>query len=151
MYSPAARPSMQRAAPAKNRRLSTRTGTSSRIAAIGLPTFSDSTRLSSSAPASSASAIRRSASARSPGGVPDQPSNAPAAAATAASTSAASDSGARAMTSPVAGSRISSVAPARGAAGAPPMKLSIVVATVLIGRALLLVSRRRPRPRRRDG
>ncbi len=72
MYLPAAVASMQRAAPAKKRRLSHATGISSRAATIGLPTFSDSTTLSSSARSSIASAIRSSARARSPGGVQDQ-------------------------------------------------------------------------------
>src|ERR1035438_1807893 len=49
MYSPAALPSRQRAAPAKKRRLSAITGSSSFVtASIGLPAFSASMRASSS-------------------------------------------------------------------------------------------------------
>ena len=59
MYSPAARPSRSRAAPAKNRTWSTITGISSAIVtANGLPVFSHSARTSSSAPDSMASATR---------------------------------------------------------------------------------------------
>ena len=66
MYSPALRPSSVRAAPAKNRRLSTIGGISSDIVtAIGLPTLIDSRRTSSSALASIASASFRSPSCRS--------------------------------------------------------------------------------------
>ena len=56
MYSPAARPSSVRAAPAKKRMLSEETGISSRAAGSGLPTFCDSSWASSSVFASIASA-----------------------------------------------------------------------------------------------
>ncbi len=50
MYSPAARPSSTRAAPAKKRRLSAITGSSSVVtASIGLPALSASSRAISSA------------------------------------------------------------------------------------------------------
>ena len=95
MYSPAAWPSITRAAPAKKRRLSATTGSSSSsVVWYGLPTFSDSMRASSSAFSSIASAIFSSASARSRGVACDQPSNALRAAATAASTSSWLDFGA---------------------------------------------------------
>ena len=76
---------------------------SSLKAPIGLPALSDSSSEISSACSSIASASFRSAPARSPGVVLDQPSKAVRAAATAWSTSAAVDSGAFAITSPVAG------------------------------------------------
>ena len=63
MYSPALRPSRVRAAPAKNRRLSTIGGISSLIVtSAGLPAFSDSIFTISSALASIASASLSSAS-----------------------------------------------------------------------------------------
>ena len=104
MYSPATWPCIVRAAPAKKRRLSAATGISSDFtSSTGLPTFSDSSCASSSACSSIASAIRSSASARSPGVVEAQPSNAASAARTAASTSSGPDFGAVAISSSVAG------------------------------------------------
>ena len=68
MYSPAARPSRTRAAPAKNRIWSTIGGISSAaVTAIGLPVFSLSRAISSSAFASTTSAIRSRAACRSDG------------------------------------------------------------------------------------
>src|SRR6059058_5544400 len=67
MYSPADLPSSKRAAPAKKRKLSEQTGSSSFAYASGLPTFSDSTSASSSVCSSIASASLSSISARSPG------------------------------------------------------------------------------------
>ena len=68
MYSPALRPSSMRAAPAKNRRLSTIGGISSDIVTSkGLPTFSDSIFTISSACSSMRSASRSNASWRSLG------------------------------------------------------------------------------------
>ena len=62
MYSPAARPSRTRAAPAKKRIWSIIGGISSEcVTASGLPVFWDSSSTSSSAWASSASAILSSA------------------------------------------------------------------------------------------
>ena len=68
MYSPAERPSSIRAAPAKKRIWSTIGGISSaRVSPIGLPVFSDSAAISSSARASNASAIFSRAFWRSAG------------------------------------------------------------------------------------
>ena len=68
MYSPALLPSRWRAAPAKNRIWSTIGGISSlRVSSIGLPQFSASSAISSSACASTASAMRINASDRSDG------------------------------------------------------------------------------------
>ncbi len=112
MYSPAARPSRQRAAPAKKRRLSAITGSSSLLtASIGLPAFSASMRAISSPCSSIASASASSACERCAGVVVDQPSNARRAARTARSTSSALDTGARAISSPVAGLSTGSVSP----------------------------------------
>ena len=73
MYSPAARPSSTRAAPAKNRIWSTIGGISSlAVSAHGLPVFCASSRTSSSARASMASAICSSARWRSLGVVSRQ-------------------------------------------------------------------------------
>ena len=129
MYSPAARPSMQRAAPAKKRRLSAITGTSSSITALrGLPASAASRSAISSPRSSIRSAMRSSARARSPGGVAAQPSKAFFAALTARSTSALVESGASAITSPVAGFTTSSDPPSTGSTASPPMKfLSLVV------------------------
>ncbi len=82
---------------------------SSRKALIGLPALSDSSSEISSACSSIASASLSIASARSPGVVVDQPPNALRAAATARFTSSAVDSGAWAITSPLAGLSTGSV------------------------------------------
>ena len=104
MYSPALLPSRWRAAVAKKRIWSTIGGISSeRVRAIGLPVFSTSSAISSSARASTASAMRNRASERSDGVESRHDSNAAAAACIAASTSAGPDSGASAYTSPVTG------------------------------------------------
>ena len=104
MYSPAARPSRTRAAPAKNRSWSTQGGSSSdSVIPSGLPVFSDSTLTNSAARSSSASAILSRAFCRSAGVVSPQVSNASAAARMARSTSSAPEAGAAAYTSPVAG------------------------------------------------
>ena len=77
MYSPADRPSRLRAAPAKNRSWSTIGGISSlAVSASGLPVFSLSRAMSSSAFASIASAIFSSASERSDGVLSRQDSKA---------------------------------------------------------------------------
>ncbi len=82
MYSPAARPSSTRAAPAKNRIWSTIGGISSAVvSASGLPVFCDSRATSSSACVSTASAILSRAFCRSDGVVSRHVSNAAAAAA----------------------------------------------------------------------
>src|SRR5437879_13747848 len=74
MYSPVARPSSTRAAPAKNRMQSTMGGISSDlVAASGLPTFSDSIRANSSPLAAIASASFSIRSLRSRGVLSDQP------------------------------------------------------------------------------
>ena len=128
MYSPAARPSRQRAAPAKKRRLSAITGISSfvhrldRLARVQrlqardlLAVLLDQRRRAPAAPARAA-----------PGSSCDQPSNALRAARTARSTSSAVEIGARASSSPVAGLRTASVSPSE-ATGSPSMKLLRVV------------------------
>ena len=86
MYSPAERPSRQRAAPAKKRSWSAITGISSSTTALrGLPASAASRSAISSPRSSIRSAIRSSARARSSGGIVAQlPSNASFAAATAA-------------------------------------------------------------------
>ena len=87
-YSPVARPSRLRAAPAKKATLSTVPGTSnSRASLIGLPAWRLSASANSSARAANATEMRARISARSPGVVPDQPPKARRAACTAASTS----------------------------------------------------------------
>jgi len=97
MYSAADRPSSMRAAPAKNRIWSIIGGISSdRVRPVGLPVFSTSAAISSSARDSNESAMRSRASWRSPGVVSRQDSNAVAAACMAASTSAADETGAAA-------------------------------------------------------
>ncbi len=107
-YSPAALPSSTRAAPAKNRSWSTIGGISSlAVSACGLPVFSDSSRMSSSACDSMASANFSSACWRSLGVVWPQVSKAAEAARYAASTSAAEETGAVATTWAVDGSTTS--------------------------------------------
>src|ERR1035437_2491004 len=104
MYSPAARPSSIRAAPAKNLIWSTIGGISSdAVSASGLPVVCDSPLTTSSALAWTASAIRSRARLRSPGVASRQPSNASAAEENAASTSVSPEIGAVAKASPVLG------------------------------------------------
>ena len=123
MYSPALRPSRWRAAVAKKRSWSTAGGISSeRVRAIGLPVFSTSRAISSSPRASTASAMRNSASERSAGVASRQPSNAAAAARIAASTSAGDDRGAVPYTVPVDGSTTSVVCPPSASTRAPLTK-----------------------------
>src|SRR2546430_3678522 len=122
MYSPVVRPSRQRAAPAKKRRLSTLTGGSSRAYASGLPTFCDSSSASSSVCSSIASASLSSASARSPGVVSSHSGSAFLAASTARSTSACVPLGTSAIVSPVAGFRTSIVPPSTASSHSPPTK-----------------------------
>src|SRR3972149_4782579 len=122
MYSPAALPSRQRAAPAKKRRLSTRKGPSARATVIGLPTFRASSAASSSVRSSSRSASFISWRLRSPGGVSDQPSKAAAAAFTARSTSFSDPLGTSAIVSSVAGLMIGWGAPAMASSHLPPTK-----------------------------
>ncbi len=94
MYSPAALPSSSRAAPAKKRIWSTIGGISSlRVRPIGLPVFSHSAAMRSSARSSNASAIFSRAFWRSDGVVSRQAGKAAAAASMAASTSACPESG----------------------------------------------------------
>ena len=96
MYSPAARPSSERAAPAKKRIWSAIGGISSlMVRPLGLPVFSASISTSRSALLSIASAIFSRQAIRSLGVVSRQPSsNARRAARIASSTSAGADSGA---------------------------------------------------------
>ena len=122
MYSPAARPSSVRAAPAKKRMLSEETGSSSRAAGSGLPTFCDSSWASSSVFASSASASLSSISARSPGVVSSHSGSAAFAASTARSTSAWVPCGTSAIVSAVDGFRISAVPPSAASTHLPPTK-----------------------------
>ena len=123
-YSPAARPSSTRAAPAKNRIWSTIGGSSSDIViAIGLPVFSHSAATISSPRASMASAMRSSARCRTDGVTSRHSSKARAAADIARSTSAASEIGAVAKTSPVLGSTSSLLRPAAVSTYSPSTKL----------------------------
>ena len=112
MYSAAASPSRLRAAPAKKRIWSTIGGiSSSMVSWKGFPVFSDSARTRSSARASRASAMRKSARLRSEGVVRRQELKASAATLTAWSTSAAPETGASAKASPVLGSTRGAVGP----------------------------------------
>ena len=124
MYSPADLPSSTRAAPAKNRSWSSIGGTSSlAVRACGLPVFSASSRMKSSARASMASANLRRAACRSLGVVSPHVSNAADAAAYARSTSAWVLTGALATTWAVAGLTMSVLASVSGSRYWPPMKL----------------------------
>ncbi len=121
MYSPVERPSRMRAAPAKKRRLSAISAGSSRAAAIGLPTFFDSSAASSSAFSSMTSASLRSISARSRGVESSHSGSAFLAAWTARSASSAVLAGTSAIASPVAGFRTSIVSPPAESTHSPPM------------------------------
>ena len=114
---------MVRAAPAKKRSSSAQIGSSSAASECGLPTLSDSSAASSSPWRSTVSASASSSSWRLPGVVSRQGIRAARAAATARSTSAALPSGTRAMISPVAGLRISRVAPSTASTSSPPTRL----------------------------
>ena len=130
MYSPALRPSSTRAAPAKNRSWSSAGGISSlRVSSIGLPVFSHSAAMISSARSSIASANFSSARCRSEGVVSRQVSKAEAAAAYAASTSACTDTGADPKTWPVVGSIRSARRPSAASTDLPSMKFCTVRAT----------------------
>src|SRR5215207_548925 len=94
---------------------------SSRKAERGLPASAASRSAISSARSSIPSAILSSRPARSPGVVAAQPSNASWAAFTAASTSRLPESGALAITSPVAGLTTASRLPSAGAVNLPPI------------------------------
>ena len=121
MYSLAALPSITRPAPAKKRRLSTTTGISSMAAPTGLPAFFDSSRPSSSARASIASASLSIIRLRSWGVVCCQVSKARAAALAARSTSSAPEAWTWAMTWPLAGFSTASVSPPALSTQAPSM------------------------------
>ena len=125
MYSPALRPPATRAAPAKNRRLSTIGGISSAIVtSAGLPAFSDSIFTNSSALDSIASASLSRASWRSFGVESNQvSSNAVLAAATALLASSAVASWTLAITAPVWGLMMSRVAPSDELTHSPPMNI----------------------------
>ena len=110
-----------RAAPAKNRNRSTHTVISSIAAPTGLPAFWLSSRPSSSARASSESAILRRSRLRSCGVVFFQLWNAVSAASTARFTSSAADAGTLAMTWPFAGFSMSSVSPLAESTALPPI------------------------------
>src|SRR5438046_7102184 len=122
MYSPADLPSSTRAAPAKKRKLSEQTGSSSFAYESGLPTFRDSSSASSSVCSSLASASFKSISARSPGVVSRHSTRAFFAAWTARSTSSALAFGTSAITSPVAGFRTSIVSPPAESTHSPPTR-----------------------------
>src|SRR5919204_5409288 len=122
MYSPVDLPSSTRAAPAKKRRLSAETGSSSRAAGSGLPTLVDSSCASSSACSSISSASLSRISARSPGVVSNHSGQAFFAASTARSTSAAVPRGTSAIASPVAGFSTSIVPPSAASTHSPPTK-----------------------------
>jgi hypothetical protein len=133
---------MQRAAPAKKRRLSTMAGTSSPLkASIGLPALADSSSAISSARSSRASASLRIASERSIGVLVPQPlSKAVRAAFTARSTSSWVELAACAISSPVAGFRTASVRPSAASTDSPSMKFLKVCVAVAIA-AFSLVGR----------
>ena len=122
MYSPAARPSRKRPAEAKNFQLSRVRSISNSMIETGLPTFSDSMADRFSMSASMRRASSWIASLRSRGVLAAHSGKARAAAATASSTSAVSDAGAVPMTAPVAGFRMSSVAPLRAGRHSLSMK-----------------------------
>src|SRR5438874_7599179 len=132
MYSPADLPSSSRAAPAKKRRLSAQTGSSSRAAPIGLPTLRDSICASSSALSSRICASLSKSSARSPGVESSHSGSACFAASTARSTSSAPQRGTAAIVSPVAGFSTSIVAPSAASVHAPPMNTFCCETTVLM-------------------
>src|SRR5215211_5915283 len=122
MYSPVARPSSSRAAPAKKRSWSTIGPiSSSNIACRGLPASFVSQSVISSARSWNASASFSSSSWRCPGVVTDQPSKALRAACAARLTSSSVESGECAITSPLAGLTTSSVFPSAGATNSPPI------------------------------
>src|SRR5262245_61857671 len=126
MYSPALLPSSRRAAPAKKRRLSEQTGSSSRAYASGLPTLRDSISASSSVCSSIRSASFSRISARSPGVVSSHSGSAAFAASIAASTSSAPQRGTSAITSSVAGFSTSIVSPEAASVHAPPTRICVV-------------------------
>src|SRR3990172_2904415 len=137
MYSAVALPSMQRAAPAKKRRLSTITGGSDLATSMGLPVFCASSWAISSAWLSIAPASLRSISARSPGVVSLHSGSAAFAAATARSTSAWLPWGTSAITSPVAGLRIScGPSSASASTHSPPTKFLCCVTATLMSPSL---------------
>src|SRR4051794_28685048 len=123
MYSPELLPSRWRAAVAKNRIWSTIGGISSlRVKWVGLPGFSTSRAINSSARASTASANRKSISERSLGVVSRYESNAADAAFIALSMSASPDNAAVAYCSPVAGLTTAVVRPSAASTYWPLMK-----------------------------
>ena len=125
MYSPALRPSRVRAAPAKNRRLSTIGGISSDIvSSAGLPAFSASIFTSSSACSSTASASLSRASWRSFGVESNHVwSKARFAAATARFASSSVPSWTVAITAPVWGLMMSRVWPSEDETHSPSMNI----------------------------
>src|SRR3954452_9807388 len=123
MYSPELLPSRWRAAVAKNRIWSTIGGISSlRVRCVGLPVFSTSRAIRSSARASPASAKRNSISDRSLGVVSRYVSYAAEAAFIALSMSASPDNAAVAYCSPVAGLTTAVVRPSAASTYWPLMK-----------------------------
>src|SRR5829696_10015870 len=132
-YSPAALPSSVLAAPAKKRRLSAENGISSPAIAIGLPTFCDSSLVSSSAFSSITSPSFSSSSIRSFGVLSAHSSYALRAAATARSTSSVLDRGTSAITSPVEGLRTSIVSPDAASTQSPPTRFLCLFTDTLTG------------------
>ena len=112
---------MTRDAPAKNRNRSAQTAISSMAAPTGLPALALSSRPSSSARASSASAILSRSSERSCGVVFFQLWKAVSAALTARSTSSFELAGTLAMTWSSAGLMTSAVRPSAASTNSPPM------------------------------
>ena len=134
MYSPAALPSTTRAAPAKNRMLSTVNSTSKSAVPFGLPTFACSRLERVSASPSMASAKANSAFDRSCGVDCDQLSKAARAAATARSTSEASPFGTCAISSSVAGLITAIVSPEAASVRSPSMNIcGRVAVSVMVG------------------
>jgi hypothetical protein len=118
--------------------LSTIAGSSSSLKACsGLPAFADSSSAISSPCSSIASASLSSAVERSAGVVRPHVSNAVRAAFTARSTSSAVESGACAISSPVAGLRTADVRPSAGSTNSPSTKfLSVSVAVAMASASL---------------
>ena len=107
----------------------------------GLPTFSDSSRASSSAFSSMTSASLRRSSIRSFGVFPCHSSQAFFAASTARSTSSAVPRGTSAITSPVAGFRTSIVSPEVESTNSPPMNCFCWVTATLTSTSVRRSSR----------
>ena len=127
-------PSILVAHPPKYSNMNATSATSSRASPIGLPESSDSIRARRSCSRRTMSAARSRIRPRSRAGVPGHhvpSSNVRRAASIAASTSTAFESGAVAITSPVAGSNTSKRSPSRASTHAPSMWFCNASATVV--------------------